>query len=294
MKKVIFPALCVVILLAVSAPPARSESFREVWDKTMDKIQSIKDYQCILNAFIWNTPTAIKYRPKNSDGKTNVGNWYIFKVDMTWKEPGYSLSRILAADNPGKDLATKQTKKKPGTQIVYGFKDKTDLYGKFPKVGDPVIDKQVEKHIFHLPVAAFEGARPDLGFNQNIKTMAERINEDAKGARVEVDTVPMPGKKDFSFDAEKNKLSYESEASQKPFYRITIYPKTPAVILGATKEIIYINPATMLPAQLETYEGDKLVVILSIEDLSINTGVDDSLWKEYFKGATIYSPTGGK
>lgn len=292
MRKIFFPAFCLILLLAVSAPPARSESFKDVWDKTMDKIQSIKDYQCILNAFLWNTPAAIKYRPKNSDGKPNVENWYIFKVDMTWKEPGYTLARILAADNSGIDLATKQIKKKPGTQIVYGFKDKTDLYGKFPKVGDPVIDKQVEKHIFHLSVTAFEGARPDLGFDQNIKTMAARLDEDAKGAKVEFDMVPMPIKKNFSFDS--NKLSYESETSQKPFYRVTIYPKNPADVLGATKEIIYINPATMLPAQLETYEGDKLVVILSLEDLRINTGVDDSLWKEYFKGATVYSPAGGK
>ncbi|MFA6447851.1 MAG: hypothetical protein WCX65_00145 [bacterium] len=259
-----------------------------------DKISRIKDYQCVLNTFNVDTPTAIKYRPKASDGRVFPENWSTIRIEMTWKEPGYSYVKVLSADNSGQDLAARQVKKKPGTQIVFGYKDKKDIYGKFPKSGDPAIDKQLDKRIFHMPIAAFEIPRSIIGYHQNVKTVMAFLDSYFKSGKVTLDEAPMPMKKNLSYNPDNKSLKFDIEKTSRPFYRLTMIPGSVADNIGVTKDIVYINPTSLLPAQIESYEGDRLVMVLSIEDLQVNTGIDDSLWVSYFKGAQIFSPGNSK
>jgi hypothetical protein len=283
---------CAVSLYAVHKP-ALADSPNDVWEKTLSRISSVKDYQCVLHVFIWDTPTAIKLNPKNDEGKDNREYWYTYKLDMKWKKPGYNLFTVLAADNPGADIATKTIKRAPGSQVVFGFKDNKNLYSKFPKSGDPVMDKQTAKNIFFMPAIAFEGARR-IGFNHNIHTMQDYIERYFKSGRVAADTAPLTAKKNFQFDPAKKKLDYDEEKLPGQFIRLTMTPSDPNKNLGVTREVMYINPSTMIPAQIETYEGDRIVMCMYLENFRANIGLENSLWEDFFKNTQIFNPTGGK
>ncbi|HOX29093.1 MAG TPA: hypothetical protein PLQ76_08085, partial [bacterium] len=214
-----------------------------------------------------------------------------------WKEPGYSMIEVLGADNSGIDMASKQIKKKPGTQVVFGYKDKKDIYGKFPKVGDPVLDKQLSKRIFHMSVTALEGSRPEVGYYQNIKTITAMFAKIISKGKLSLQNAPVELKRDFNYDPEAKKLSFSSAKTPKAFYKLTFLPSNTNETGGVTKLVIIVNPDTYMPAQIEEYEGAQLVVIMSIADLKTNAGVNDDLWESYFKGAVIFSgenQTGGK
>jgi len=292
MRKLSLIVLCALIAVSV-AGAAKAENAKAVWEKMNAKLAQVKDYTCVLNTFNVDTPAAIKYKPKASDGRPFTEKWDAMKVEMMWKEPGYGYVKVLSADNPGLDLAARQVKKKPGTQVVFGYKDKTDIYGKFPKSGDPALDKQIDKHIFHMPSVALEAPRPMIGYTQNMKSVMAYMGRYFTKGKVTLDMAPMQIKKNPSYNASTKAVNFDVEDSDRPFYRFIMTPKSVAENIGVTKEILYVNPTSLFPAQIESYEGDRLVTLMSIEDLKVNTGLDDSLWANYFKGAQIFSP-GGK
>jgi outer membrane lipoprotein-sorting protein len=290
MKKLYIAVIAALIAVNAAGGAARAESAKAVWEKINAKLAEVKDYTCILNTFNIDTPTAIKYKPKASDGRPYTEKWDTLKLEMTWKEPGYMYAKVDAADNPGLELAARQIKKKPGTQVVFGYKDKTDIYGKFPKSGDPALDKQIEKHIFHMPFVALESPHAIFGYNQSVKTIMAYFGRYFSKGKVTLDQAPMPAKKNISFNTATKAVDFSVEKSERPFYRFTMVPNSVADNGGITKEILYVNPTSLFPAQIESYEGDRLVSIMNIEDLQVNAGIDDSLWVNYFKGAQMFSP----
>ncbi len=293
MRKSSLLFVCAVLVSLAIPVQSNAESDMDIWNKAVKKIMAVKDYQCQLHVFIWNTPEAIKHKPMNSEGKENKEYWYIYDLDMKWKEPGYVHVRVVRADNPGTDLATKQIKKKPGTQIVFGYKDDTDIYGKFPKTGDPVIDKQVEKHIFHMPASAFEGTRPELGFNSNIKSITNYLCHYNKDGKISMEVTAMPEKLNLNFDPDEGSVKYDLKQTSRKYYKFTMIPDDPKKHVGTTREFVYIDMDTLMPMQFEVYENDRLVVVFNIEGLETDIGLSDSLWENYFKGAAVFSPTGG-
>ena len=266
----------------------------DIWKTTLERVSGLKDFRCILNVFLIDTPKVVASGLADTQEKAVPGSadiparvWYTIRMEFIWKSPGYSYMKILDMNTQGIDFATKHMKERPGTVLVFGYRDEKYIYGKFPLTGNPQLDEQISNNVFRTPVESYEAYRGGRSFGESMRTVAGRLSRYFATGTVILRREEAELKSALDYSEQEGTLSYESERSGGLRYRFIFVPEDPADNKGITKEVLWVDPTTYLPLQWEAYEGDRLVLNISAEKFEANSGVSDKLWEQFFENAVI-------
>jgi len=289
MRKLKLLIAAIAVVAAVSGA-AQAKTPKEIWDSMYKTWEQCNDVQGIVSLFVYYPDSIKQYFPTlDVELKDNAEGWRYQVFEYTWKKPRMIHIKYALGRNIGKDMVGKLLESKPGTRIVFGVKDNTNIYAKFPPTGDIAIYKQIEKQIFYVPYnsdaysAALLGGLNFAGTLDDVMKNKKHYFDDGKITVAEVKERPQ--KVDFSLVGGKTKFNQKSVPGG--FYMMTFTPKNAAKNKGIDKEIVYINKQNSFPEQLEVYHKGMLVACFMIDNVKMNQNMDNSLWDSFYKGAKI-------
>ncbi len=294
MKKRYAFAIVALLLIGVCAGAASAKTAKEVWADTDKTLDQMSDIQGLVSVFTYYPPSIRQYFPDlDVELKDNKVGWRYQIFQYTWKKPRLIHIEFKYARNIGKDIVGKMLESKPGTRLVFGYKDTENIYAKFPPTGDKSIDKQIDRQIFFIPFNTKEYAAAimsGLNFSGTIAGIMDTRKHyftDGKVAVAESKSRPM--KIDFKFDTAPQ---FTRKDVKGDYYVLTLTPNNMAKNQGIEKEIVYINKKTDLPEQIEVYHKGILCACFMIDDVKFNQKLDTSLWDSFYKNAHIIKNTG--
>jgi len=296
----------------------------EMWLDVLREISDLKDYTCTLHVFLADTTMgphrgSMPRAPGNTSADSPPGKpggqdsaspgppgtppgppsvppgqakkgkkiWFTLRMEYKWKRPGYSYMKVLEADTPAIDYVTEHMKKSPGTVLVYGFKDEEYIYGKFPPTGVEKLDEQIGDNVFREPVSNYEMQRPNRSFADSMHTLARYLSHYFSSGDVLLRREVCEIKEKPSYSAKKSEPVFETRPCPGPQYQFVFIPEDQEENGGITREVLWVDTFTKLPFQWETYQDDKLVLVVSAQEMNTDTGLTESLWEDFFDGAVI-------
>ncbi|MEW5946933.1 MAG: hypothetical protein AB1742_12125 [bacterium] len=279
-----FLSLACVVSAALNFAACCAESPREIWNSVMRKWEETGDLTCDLFAYINDLPVM-----KKIDGtRTEREESYVGVYDLryTFRKPHSILMEFTRFKDTRKDMISKVASENPGLTVAFGYLNRDEVYAKFPPVLDnPVLNKHIEKTIYHAPGDFITMKSVDLSL---VHTLGDLIR--LRYHYFEDGTVTVEKRKyakKTSFYVEDGRGAYREQESAGKAYVLTFIPDDPSKNNGITREMIMIDPDLRFPVQAEVYRGDTMIYCLRTENVKLNPGITDALWRKFYEGATI-------
>lgn len=294
MKKFV-SVLIVSAFLAAATCALAAKSAKDVWNGVSAAWAKCEDVKGAIAFFTFYPESIRGYFPgleKELEG--NLEGWRYQVFEYTWKKPHMIHIKFVYARNIGDDMVGKMLENHPGTRLVFGAKDMTNIYAKFPLTGDASIDRTIEKQIYRVPYnsqqysAAIMDGLNFAGTLEDILKSKKHYFDDGSIKMKEVSLCPRKG----DFKVENGVTKYTEKNVQGNFYLLTLTPKDVKKNKGIEKELVYINKDNLFPEQFEEYHKGMIVASLVVDNVKVNQNLDDSLWKAFFKGARVIEGKG--